>query len=374
MTETPSKLRTVEQTSGEMRVTLRQGGWARWLPAIVRILWLGGWSLGEVLIGNVLLSFTPFAWRIPAPELLASMSAGSERAPSFGIVIFIAAWWLLWTMGGIGSFVTVLRLLFGSDRITMTTDGFRRWRGVGPFGMERELRSGDVSAISIGRSARVLIAQVGAKEIVLASLGTESDRRWLAAELQSRYALKTPVQRLHGEVPPRWESSTAVDESTILRTSARERRPLVGCLGGVAAIWWIFIAMRWFVRSISAQPLHVRPGDVIAITLGIVFAWMIFAVWRARETIKVKRNEIIHLRSFGPWKWQHHFTDSALRIAYEQARGGDDRFILEAGKNESWKRLASEINATTEVLGLAEFLARQTGWDLEVAPQARQTR
>jgi len=149
MTEPPSKLRTVEQTSGEMRVTLRQGGWARWLPAIVRILWLGGWSLGEVLIGNVLLSFTPFAWRIPAPELLASMSAGSERAPSFGIVIFIAAWWLLWTMGGIGSFVTVLRLLFGSDRITMTTDGFRRWRGVGPFGMERELRSGDVSAISI---------------------------------------------------------------------------------------------------------------------------------------------------------------------------------------------------------------------------------
>jgi len=132
--------------------------------------------------------------------------------------------------------------------------------------------------------------------------------------------------------------------------------------------------MRWFVRSISAQPLDVRPGDVIAITLGIVFAWMIFAVRRTSETIKVKRNEIILLRSFGPWEWQQHFTDSALRIAYEQARGGDDRFILEAGKNESWKRLASEINATTEVLGLAEFLARQTGWDLEVAPQARQTR
>jgi len=202
----------------------------------------------------------------------------------------------------------------------------------------------------------------------------ESDRRWLAAELQSRYALKTPVQGLHGEVPPRWESSTAVDGSTILRTSARESRPLVGCLGGVAAIWWIFIAMRWFVRSISAQPLKVTPGDVIAITLGIVLAWMIFAAWRISETIKVKRNEIILLRSFGHWEWQQHFTDSALRITYEQARGGDDRFVLEAGKNESWKRLVSEINATTEVLGLAEFLARKTGWELEVAPQARQTR
>jgi hypothetical protein len=362
-----STLRTVEQSPGETTVVLRAGGWSRWIDVAILLVKLGVWFIFEGLLLNPFLSSTSIAWRIPG-----LLSDRKEAPPPQSIAVLLLIFAVLVTAVGFQLLTTLLRVLIGRDRIVLMREGLRSRRGIGSFGRERTFRAVDVESISIERSARVLCLRVRSREIVLASLGTEEDRRWVAAAMQKQYGLKTPSERMEGEVPDDWEVDVAVDDSVRLRGARKGRRSLIGCLGLGSGVWWLLVAASVFRRFIVTGTVALTFADAVRVGIGLLLIVMTYWTSQARVTMRVRPNELIRETAFGLWKHRELFADGALRVAHDQDSRMNDRFALEARQGARWKKLASGTNQSGPVLGLARYLAKQTGWDLEVAPQARE--
>ena len=361
-------LRTVEHLPDGTLVVLRERGLGKWIHATVRLLWLLGWLAGVIIIGNSLLDLTSLEWRFPAPESMRTTEPGSKPAPPW-VVFVVTPFWLAWTLIGVASFVSTIRLLFGTDRITMGPRSFHSVRRIGPFGIGRDVQPADVEWIGVGGKARtLLLAGIAGKDVILSSLGTEDDRRWLARELRSRYGLKTPVEALAGKAPPRWVVSTDPAGTTVL--SSRLTGSPIGCFV-LVAIWWILFAMVLYARSLSDAGMGVKIGDIVWVALGLGFLAIVVILHRATVRIEVRANELVHTRAVGPWKRQNVIRNGALRVTFHRMKQGSDFFELEVGRLEPWIRLDARSNASAEIVGLGQFLAARTGWALDVVPQAR---
>ena len=219
----------------------------------------------------------------------------------------------------------------------------------------------------------MLFISVDGKEFVIASLGTWPDRRFVAETLEKRYGLKTPSEKAHGAAPAGWESERSVDGFVSFRNTS-DVRSLIGCTGAISAVCWLFAAASIFVRLIDeTRALNLTIGDVLKFAVAVSSTIIVYLTARRSQAIRARRNELVIETTFGPWKHHRRVSDATLRVSFQTAtKSLDDVFTLEAANQDKSTKLCVRLNDATEVVALARALALQTGWNLEIAPQALQ--
>ncbi|HVT04949.1 MAG TPA: hypothetical protein VHL58_16420 [Thermoanaerobaculia bacterium] len=359
-------LRIVEQRGDETSILLQAGGWDRWVDGCVKSMKLFGWTFGEGFLASQLLA--AIGWKVPAPfgELI-------DAPPPPWAALFILLFAVGWTVVGVSMISSLLRLLFGSDRIVLTTSEIRVRRRVGPFGRERVFTPGRIDWVAIKGATRVLIISVASKEVVIASLGTWPDRRFVAETLEERYGLKTPSELAHGAAPAGWVSERSVDGFVSFR-KAGDVRALIGCTGAISAVCWLIAGAGIFIRLIDeTQALKLTFGDGLKFAVAVTSTILVYWTARRSETIRARRNELVIESKFGPWKHHRRVSDASLQVSFRTTtRSLDDVFTLEAVNQDKLTTLCVRLNDATEVVALARALALPTGWNLEIAPQALQ--
>jgi hypothetical protein len=356
----------VEQHGDETSIRLRAGGWVKWVDGLIQLMKLFVWAFVEVFLASQLLA--AIGWRAPA-----AFDKLIETHPPVWAALLILLFAAGWTGAGVSAISSLLRELFGSDLIVLTTSEIRVRRRVGPFGRERVFAPGSIDWVAIKGSTRALFISVASKEIVIASLGTWPDRRFVAETLEKRYGLKTPSEKAQGAVPAGWESERSVDGFVSFRKPS-DVRALIGCTGAISTVFWLIAAASIFVRWVDeTQALKLSFGDVLKFAIAVTSTIIVYWAARRSQAIRARRNELVIESKFGPWKHHRRVSDATLRVSFQTTtKSLDDVFTLEAAKQDKSMKLCVRLNDATEVVALARALALQTGWNLEIAPQALQ--
>jgi hypothetical protein len=362
-----------ETDEGARRVTLRAERWDRVVTvpilAMKLFVWWGVWMF---LVNLVLAWFG--LWRIPAPAGIAEMvERSSEGRPAAWIVALVVLFVAGWTWAGLVTIRDAVRLWIGSDSVTMFEDRMRFSRSVGPFVLERDIARDRIAAIGIRGRNRDLVIEEGGRQVIIATLGLEADRRRLGGELRSRYGLMTPGEREPGALPKGWQSAAGPDGAVRLELPRGEQRPFAGCALIIAVVWWILVAFRFYAKTSRGEPFAPTGGDWVAIFLGAALIALYAIAARATKSIELRRNLLVLKTSIGSWKKTREFRNATLSVAFHtQARGsGTDYFRLDVDANGGSQSLFTAVNDATEAVALGRFVARETGWPLDIAPQAR---
>ncbi len=273
----------------------------------INLLWLSGWLFVELFLANLVLKLAGSTWQIPVPAGLAEMierSSDGERPPLY-ILVLMAAFTILWTLGGPPRIAQVLRVLFGSDTVTMSADELHVRRAIGPWAIESRWPKADITSIVIRGRARRLEGQAGAQRFVISTLGSETERKALGDELRARYVAAAPKER---GLPAGWEMLGRANGTLTLR-------PPRGILG-----------------------------------MGTV--------------VEVGRDSLVLSRSIGPWKTRREFRLATFVLSF--LGKGASSFKLDVGRGDQWRSLAYATDDATDLLRLGRFLAAETGWPLEI--------
>lgn len=367
-----TSVRTVEESAGETRVTLRPAGCGRVFLILFLSVWLCGWAFGEVAVIGALSHLFGFSGQTNVPPALRDFSSGAA-AVSLSVFTFLLLWLTFWTVGGVAAIGTVLRTAFGRDLFTFQGDRWIVWRGVGPFGFEREFSREGFSNVYLRRKDRALALKGPSKVTILTSLGAEQDRTWLRDEIGRRYGLIVGGA-MHGSsssalvLPERWESRHGDGGKVIIVTSASKRRGLMGCLlvFGVPLLAWIV----WRSHAILTYELQTGPGDFVG--AGAAILYLMFTVWcmKAEEAWHVGKNRLSHSVVFGPWRRSKEIRDARVDVEYLRDSDGDDTFTAVAVSGDQELRLYSSSQEPVETVGLARFIAHHAGWPVYVAREA----
>ena len=358
--------RIVEQHGDETSIRLRDRGWDKWVDGFIQSMKLFVWVFVEVFLASQLLA--PIGLRTPA-AFDKLIDAQPPTWVPFLILIFFAGW----TAAGVSAISSLLRKLFGSDLIVLTTSEVRVRRRVGPFGRERVFTPGSIDWVAIKGSTRALFISVASREIVIASLGTWPDRRFVAETLEKRYGLKTPSEKAQGAASAGWTADRSADGFVQLRNRSHDRS-LIGCAGAISVFCWIVALFGIAIRLIEdSRVLNLTIGDVLRPAVAVISTIIVFWAARSSRFIRARRNEVVIETRFGPWKRHRTITDASLQVSFETTtRSLEDIFTLEAVNKDTLTKLCVRMDDATEVVALARTLALQTGWNLEIAPQALQ--
>lgn len=161
-------------------------GWARWIPALFIIFWLGGWGIGEVVAAYIL-----------ATVLQDGPGGGGGTV----ICVFLSAWLALWTYGGIAAFQAAATLVRAKpERLVLSAEeldfdlgvfGDRKGlaalagRGLRPEGWSRVPQGkwprSEIDSISIvfGRHGPKLVVRRGNEQTLLGWQLGEPELEWL---------------------------------------------------------------------------------------------------------------------------------------------------------------------------------------------------
>ena len=295
MSDNPGSIdpRIVEQHGDETSIRLRAGGWDKWVDGLIQLMKLFVWAFVEVVLASQLLA--AIGWRTPA----AFDKLIETHPPAWAellILLFIAGW----TAAGVSAIFSLLRELFGSDLIVLTTSEIRVSRRVGPFGRERVFTPGSIDWVAIKGQTRLLFISVASKEIVIASLGTWPDRRFVAETLEKRYGLKTPSEKAQGAAPAGWSADRSADGFVQLRNRSHDRS-LIGCAGAISVSCWIVALYGIAIRLIEdSSVLNLTIGDVLRPAVAVISTIIVFWAARASRFIRARRNEVLIETRFGP--------------------------------------------------------------------------
>jgi len=119
----PGKPRyTVEDTFAALRITIPAR--RNWPVVLFLGFWLGGWAIGEVIVGALLLR-----------DVLALLNGQTPDTGQGAGMLFMALWLTLWTLGGGFALVTWLWNLAGKEVVVIDGESLTLWKavfGVGP--------------------------------------------------------------------------------------------------------------------------------------------------------------------------------------------------------------------------------------------------
>lgn len=274
-------------------------------------MWLSVWSFVELFLANLVLKLVGSTWQIPVPAGLAELierGSSGERPPLY-ILVVMAAFTIVWTLGGPPRIAQVLRLLFGSDTVIMSADELHVRRAIGPWAIESRWPKNDITSIIIRGRARRLEGRAGAQRFVISTLGSEAERKALGDELRARYVVTAPIHSSNTRgLPPGWEILGRANGTLTLR-------PPRGILG-----------------------------------MGTV--------------VEVGRDSLVLSRSIGPWKTRRELRLASFVLSF--LGKGATSFKLDVGRGDQWRSLAYATDDATDLLRLGRFLAAETGWPLEI--------
>jgi hypothetical protein len=354
------------------RVTLRPRGAGRWLVVGFLGFWLCGWAMGEIFALTALLS------GLGLPLFKGPWGDWGGFGPT--AALFLLFWLTFWTLGGIMAFTTALRTGWGRDVLTFRTGELSLRQGVGPFGRTRVFEPGSVRSLGLRGKDDALTAEVEGKTVVLSTLGTVEERRWLLDTLRRTLSLPTPAEAeapvpMEGPVterpaalPQGWTVEPAPDGG--LRVAQGTSR-LAGAGCALAfALFWNGIVSTFVVRAFQSggwfEWLFLTPFIAVGLGLIGVFAWALFG----SEEWRVRRDSLETRRRFLGWQWTRSFQGGALAIEAKKDSDGDESWslVLEAEGKQQTLHLAgthADTNGKLEELRkLAAVLSYHTGWRL----------
>ncbi len=349
-----------EQTFEGWQARIRPEGAVRFIGAAFLAFWLCGWAVGEVCVLGVLIGglWTLVSGTPPHPHF-----AIAQDTAVWPIAGFLLLWLILWTYGGVTAGWTMLRLLWGEDRITLRADGLRLDRRATPLRRMRELRGDEIRYFYRVRPKGAqyqLFANTARGPVLVTDLASAADLDPLEQALARELRLQPERAR---ELPSGWEQIPIPEGGTALvESSARRRRfgLVVGfcaCLLAVSALW----------GATARQPVALGAGALGAGLLG----------WGAARLL------------FGRHEWQ--LAGSRLRLAWRfrgQARtlcegdrlqlsvvtdsDNDDSYRLEllpvrgpAATAPRPRCIVSAPHTPAVPLALVEWLTHETGLQFE---------
>jgi len=334
------------------------------------LVWLCGWAFGEVIAGRIILEGLGILSHSSLPALKSMTPA--VAVTSVGGSAFLLVWFTLWTFAGFAAISVVLRMAFGRDIFTLSGDRWTVWRGVGPFGFERDFASQNFRSIFLRRKDRALVARIDGKTVQLSSLGAEVDRAWLRDEISRRYGLSTSGKfagEPHGpKLPPRWESVEASGGTLTIVESAAGRKTMIGCLAwiGVPLLSWIV----WRLFSVLTDRSDAGPGDVVCTILTSAYCILGTWWWRAENRWQLGKNFLSHYTRFGPWKRSRDISNARVDVERNTDSDGDDTFTAVAISGEQRLQIHSSTHDAGEVVAFARFIADHAGWPVYVSRSA----
>ena len=322
-------------------------------------LWLLVWAPVQYFLANLTLTFLHLP-TLPAPEGIRDLVRRSVEGawPSPWVILFLSLFTVAWLYPGVHTITYVLRAHFGSDHLSITDDAIRARRTLGPFGITREVKRDEIRSIVLhGRDRRIDATLIGGNRVRLASLGSDVDRRRIVTELRQRF--RRPRS---GGLPPGWTMLRKPDGTVSLRGPHGDHLYLVGCFVFCTAVWWGLIGLTIYLRGQRGESLAPTVGNWIAIGMGMAMIAIVVLVARMRNSIEVRPNEIVTGRQT--------YRDATLKIAYQSTAKYGDMFQIEIQSGRNWTFLVPRSNDPTDLLLLARFLAGETRWKLEIAPEA----
>ena len=360
MSNEPASNRIVEQRGDETVIILQEGRWDRVVDgsvqSMIMLVWIG---VETFILGHLLaalgLQIAPFGLAMDRPPVWAAL-----------ILLIFAAGIALMIVPMISS---LFRMLFGKDRIVLRPGEIRVRRSVGPFGRERVFSPDRIEWIGTRHKARALCFSVASKKVVVASLGTRADRRFLASTLQERYGLKTASDLARSAGPAGWEIAQSGEGFVSFRDTLTGFS-LIFVAAAISLVSWFLVSASIAVRWLDKGTLNLSAGDAVRISLALGVT--IFSFWVARRSraVHMRRNEMVIETKFGPWKLRRSVSNAWLRVSFVTSKKAQDIFTLEADSEGTSTIVFDRWNDPTEVVALARALARHTGWKLEIAPQA----
>jgi len=126
----------LEHTMAGLEARLTPHGAGRWGGAAFLAVWLLFWTLGEVIVGWILIAG---GWALITGEPPGPGREPLAVGPSLFAGVFMLAWLAFWTLGGFMAWHEFFRLVWSSDRLLARTDGLEVVNRVGPFTRRRWL-------------------------------------------------------------------------------------------------------------------------------------------------------------------------------------------------------------------------------------------
>jgi len=341
----PKQPAEVTQEGGAIQITLRNSGCWRVANTFFLLIWLGVWGYGELISLKALLGWLGYPVQLPFPLFVENLQ------PKEIVIAFLSVWLAGWTWAGVAAMLQLLRALFGRDVIELASGEWRATQYIGPVGTTRTFSPSDGWAPVLRTSSHYLAARRGAKYKILSRLGTIAERKWVRDEILRRF----PAPQ-EGALPAGYTSRAGEMGGQIL-TPITSRGGTIGCL--IVVLLWNVPLGLWLAFE-SGSSIAIWP---IVIGAALVFL-AIFAIFM-RESWLIAPNFLEKRTRFLGYTRTTRITDGTLRIEERRDNDGDYFQRLYAiGADGTKVQLMSSINDPEPARAFAEFVARETGWEL----------
>lgn len=342
--------------------TLRPTGIARYFGAAFLVVWLVGWAIGEVfvlgflvmLIRSVAGSAVGLSWPIPGGQWIAGGAAGF-------VLLFLVVWLSLWTFGGLAAINELLRSVAGEDRVSADSTGVQLVRRAGPFERVRTFERSVIRRVRIRRHDKAAVIDTTSGTELVTAFGTYDERQTLTEWVRRQLSLPeqgTGVET--GEAPPGWNMT--VDGNMVrlnqLGRSARRTGALVA---------WFIVALMALIW-IGSTKTETISSSAIAFALTLLLAsWAAWVTWSSREWF-VQPGQLTSHRRFAFWEWQRPFWNARLEVVVSTDSDNDEHYKLKVIDELGSRTIASELNDDADIVYLARWLAKRTGFPLTISP------
>lgn len=315
-------------------LVLRERGCMRIPISLFLLVWLGGWGAGEWFAGRA------FFWMLPR-------AIGDEASPgTWMTTAFVGVWLLFWTWGGIAALGALLRTLAGRDEIRMSPLEWSVLRGVAGFGITRRLPVPEIRGVFVTASGQV-IAELDDRDVLLTRLGTDAEKKWIAAQFPR-------AEGLEDQLPRQWR---AVPEGDGVRIEPRGVES-VGCV-----VLLVLVAAGAVVPVVRFANLP-RAAFVGCLVVAVLLTAL--ALWAAlgRKGWRASSGRLTITTVFAGLRRETPVDRDSLEITTYRDSDGDDNFALVAKVRGKERSLWREMNDDRTVRRLGRYLAARTGWTL----------
>jgi hypothetical protein len=344
-------------------VTLRPTGIGRYFEAVFLGVWIVFWAISETFVlavlGSMLAALFGF---LRDSELTRLGRSVVERAPGFEIgfiamFLFLMMWLALWTFGGLAALYSCLRLVAGSDRLTVTAGLLELTWHAGPVHRTHRFDRRRLRGIRIRAHDKAVVADTASGTITLTNLGTVAERASLGHWLRQRLGLDAAHPRTFDPLSPPlgWRTNRGDTGAIHLSRPTNGRLPVAAIIAAIGAI----ALYAWYVDS-QRNGLHsLWPGIVIAL-LALAAAWV---AW-AREEWIAGDQQLEYRMRFGPLLRERRFRNAHFQMTSHTDSDGDTRYKLVVRDDAKKRTIVSSIFDDAEVVDCARWMEAATGFRL----------
>ncbi len=339
--------------------SLRPTGLWRYISAVILLVWLAGWAVGETaalgFLAMLLRSMAGAAigehWLVPGGDWITGGAAAA-------VLLFLAVWLTLWTIGGVSAVTHLLRSLFGEDRLQVSSDGLHLERRAGPFSRTRHIPRSTIRRVRVRRHDKAVVMDTTAGTEVVTSFGGLEERRAIVEWLRARLLLPEQGTRaLDGAMTPRgWRVSAGAGTTRLTRDNATARAI------GAVFLWGVVLLLAAVISSNGVASAGDAITVVLMLALSAAAAWVTFArrTWLARDGRLVAETRCL------TWSRERTFTSARLEVERSVDSDGDESFVLKVIDAAGARAIATELRDETELFDFAHWLAARTRFPLKL--------